>query len=113
MYRTLLVTGAATAATVSDASGVPNGRVYDVLNSLETYHLVRSQAASRPKKYVAVEPDTALDRLLESKRQELAEKAEQYENVVAELPTTRRRRAGSRPVLDGRGRRRQLARPAA
>jgi sugar-specific transcriptional regulator TrmB len=61
------------------------GRIYDVLNSLEQYHLIRSQAASRPKKYVAVEPDMALDRLLESKRQELEEKAAQYENVVDEL----------------------------
>ncbi|EMA04099.1 TrmB family transcriptional regulator [Haloferax denitrificans] len=84
-YRALLRTGATTAKELSRASDVPMGRVYDVLNSLEQYHLIRSQAASRPKKYVAVEPDTALDRLLESKRQELAEKAEQYENVVAEL----------------------------
>ncbi len=35
------------------------GRIYDVLNSLETHNLVRSQSASRPKKYVAVEPDRA------------------------------------------------------
>ncbi|AFK20045.1 TrmB family transcriptional regulator [Haloferax mediterranei ATCC 33500] len=84
-YRALLRTGATTAKELSRASDVPMGRIYDVLNSLEQYHLIRSQAASRPKKYVAVEPDTALDRLLESKHQELEEKAEQYENVVAEL----------------------------
>jgi sugar-specific transcriptional regulator TrmB len=61
------------------------GRVYDVLNSLETYNLVRSQTASRPKKYVAVEPDTALDRLLADKKRELDEKAEQYESIVDDL----------------------------
>jgi sugar-specific transcriptional regulator TrmB len=61
------------------------GRIYDVLNSLETHSLVRSQTASRPKKYVAVEPDTALDRLLASKKRELDEQAEQYEEIVDEL----------------------------
>ncbi|WP_197409694.1 TrmB family transcriptional regulator, partial [Haloferax profundi] len=84
-YRALLRTGATTAKELSRASDVPMGRIYDVLNSLEQYHLIRSQAASRPKKYVAVEPDMALDRLLESKRQELDEKAQQYEAVVDEL----------------------------
>jgi len=61
------------------------GRIYDVLNSLETYNLVRSQTASRPKKYVAVEPETALDRLLADKRRELEEKAAQYEEIVDDL----------------------------
>jgi sugar-specific transcriptional regulator TrmB len=84
-YRSLLRTGATTAKELSRASDVPMGRIYDVLNSLEQHNLVRSQAASRPKKYVAVEPDTALDRLLENKRRELEEKAAQYETVVDEL----------------------------
>jgi len=84
-YRALLRTGATTAKDLSRASDVPMGRVYDVLNSLEQYNLVRSQAASRPKKYVAVEPDTALDRLLADKKRELQQKAEQYEEIVDEL----------------------------
>ena len=84
-YRALLRTGPTTAKELSRVSDVPMGRVYDVLNSLEQYNLVRSQAASRPKKYVAVEPDTALDRLLTDKKRELEEKAEQYEAVVDDL----------------------------
>ena len=84
-YRSLLQTGPATAKELSAASGVPMGRIYDVLGSIEAQHLVRSQAASRPKKYVAVEPDTALDRLLEDRKRELHEKADQYESVVDEL----------------------------
>jgi len=84
-FRSLLDTGPTTAKELSRASDVPMGRIYDVLNSLETYRLVRSQTASRPKKYVAVEPDTALDRLLEDKKRELEEKAEQYEGIVADL----------------------------
>jgi sugar-specific transcriptional regulator TrmB len=84
-YRALLDTGPTTAKELSRASDVPMGRVYDVLNALEQYSLVRSQASARPKKYVAVEPDTALDRLLSDKRRELEEKADQYERIVDEL----------------------------
>jgi sugar-specific transcriptional regulator TrmB len=84
-YRALLNTGPTTAKELSRASDVPMGRIYDVLNSIEQYNLVRSQTASRPKKYIAVEPDTALDRLLEDKKRELHEQAEQYEQIVDEL----------------------------
>lgn len=84
-YRALLSTGPTTAKDLSRASEVPMGRIYDVLNSIEQYNLVRSQTASRPKKYVAVEPGTALDRLLEDKKRELDEKAKQYESIVDEL----------------------------
>ena len=84
-YRALLNTGPTTAKELSRASDVPMGRIYDVLNSIEQYNLVRSQSASRPKKYVAVEPATALDRLLEDKKRELDAKAEQYEGIVDSL----------------------------
>jgi sugar-specific transcriptional regulator TrmB len=84
-YRSLLETGPTTAKELSRVSEVPMGRIYDVLNSLETKTIVRSQAASRPKKYVAVEPETALDRLLAAKKAKLDEKAKQYEEVVGEL----------------------------
>ncbi|WP_247728412.1 TrmB family transcriptional regulator [Halovivax limisalsi] len=84
-YRSLLQTGPTTAKELSRASDVPMGRIYDVLNSIEQYNLVRSQTASRPKKYVAVEPSTALDRLLADKKRELEERADQYESIVDDL----------------------------
>jgi len=84
-YRALLDRGPATAKELSASSEVPMGRIYDVLNGLESNGLVRSQAASRPKKYVAVEPDTALDRLVEARKRELDQQAERYESVAAEL----------------------------
>jgi len=86
-YRALLRTGPTTAKDLSRASEVPMGRVYDVLNSLQQHDLVRSQTASRPKKYAAVEPDAALDRLLAAKKRELETRAEQYEAVVDDLST--------------------------
>jgi len=84
-YRSLLETGPTTAKELSRVSDVPMGRIYDVLNSIEQYNLVRSQSASRPKRYVAVEPTTALDRLLADKKRELSERADQYEDIVDEL----------------------------
>lgn len=86
-YQSLLQTGPTTAKELSRTSDVPMGRIYDVLNSLETHNLIRSQTASRPKKYVAVEPETALDRLLQTKREELEEKISQYEEIASELET--------------------------
>jgi sugar-specific transcriptional regulator TrmB len=84
-FRSLLRTGPTTAKDLSRASDVPMGRIYDVLNGLETYGLVRSQAASRPKEYVAVEPATALDRLVADKKAELETQAKQYEDIADEL----------------------------
>lgn len=84
-YRTLLTVGQTTARTLSEESGVPMGRVYDVLNDLETQGLVRSHAASRPTSYVAVDPDTALDRLLDTHREELAARADAFAETVADL----------------------------
>ena len=84
-YRSLLQTGPTTAKELSRVSDVPMGRIYDVLNSIEQADMVRSQSASRPKKYAAVEPDTALERLLADKRRELERKADQYEEIVADL----------------------------
>lgn len=84
-YRALLQTGPTTAKELSRVSDVPMGRIYDVLNTIEQYNLVRSQSASRPKKYVAVEPATALERLLSDKKRELQERAEQYEEIVDDL----------------------------
>ena len=84
-YRSLLQTGPTTAKELSRTSEVPMGRIYDVLNSLEQHSLVRSQASGRPKKYVAVEPEAALDRLLDTKKRELDEQADRYEEIVDTL----------------------------
>ena len=85
VYRSLLEMGPTTAKELSTRSDVPMGRIYDVLNDLETRSLIRSQTASRPKKYVAVEAKTALDRLLETKQEELEQQRSQYEEIASEL----------------------------
>lgn len=77
IYRTLLVTGAVTATQLSDSSGVPKGRVYDVLNGLEARKLIRTRSGD-PKQYAAIEPETAIDRLLAERLFELEEKWDRY-----------------------------------
>ncbi|QHS18004.1 TrmB family transcriptional regulator [Halopenitus persicus] len=84
-YRALLGTGPTTAKELSRTSDVPMGRIYDVLNGLEDHDLIRSRTENRPKKYVAVDPDAALDRLLATKRREFDERMAQYESVVDTL----------------------------
>jgi sugar-specific transcriptional regulator TrmB len=84
-YRSLLDHGPTTAKELSEASEVPMGRIYDVLNDLEAADIVRSQAAGRPKKYVAVEPDTALERLVDARKTELDRQADRYETVASDL----------------------------
>ena len=84
VYRSLLRTGPTTAKELSRASGVPMGRIYDVVNGLERHSLVRSQTG-RPKTYAAVEPETALPRLFETKREELRTRIDSYEATVEAL----------------------------
>jgi len=80
-YRTLLSLGSATAQEVSAASGVPMGRIYDVLNGLDARDIVITQS-TEPTRYAAVDPETAVDRLLAERRRELDAKAERYESIA-------------------------------
>jgi sugar-specific transcriptional regulator TrmB len=80
-YRALLSLGSASAREVSDASGVPRGRVYDVLNGLESRELVRAGAGD-PTTYAAVEPEVAVDRLLAERKRHLRARAERYEEIA-------------------------------
>jgi len=84
-YRTLLDLGPVSAAKVSEASEVPKGRIYDVLEGLQTHGMVRVQSASRPKRYVAVEPEVAVDRLVEARTNELSEEIERVETMGSRL----------------------------
>ncbi|WP_424002334.1 TrmB family transcriptional regulator [Haloarcula salina] len=83
-YRTLLVTGAVSASDLSDASGVPRGRIYDVLNGLEARGVVRTQS-TEPTRYAAVDPETAVDRLLAERTRELAAEFDRYRSVAASV----------------------------
>ncbi|WP_324758832.1 TrmB family transcriptional regulator [Haloarcula sp. GH36] len=81
VYRTLLVTGTGTAAAISEASDVPRGRIYDVLNSLESRQLVRTRP-TEPTEYLAVAPDDAVEQLLAERAAELRTEWLRYRDVA-------------------------------
>lgn len=86
-YRALLATGPAPARTVVDRSEVPEGRIYDVLDGLESRGLVRS-TAGEPRRYEPVDPEDAIDRLLASRLEELDAEADRYRALAAEARST-------------------------
>jgi sugar-specific transcriptional regulator TrmB len=83
IYAALLIKKVATASELSDLSGVPRARAYDVLESLEEKGLVVIQSGS-PFKYVAVEPMEAFDRM----RLNMLKNAEEAGKRLKELKTT-------------------------
>ncbi|MWV41338.1 helix-turn-helix domain-containing protein [Natrialba sp. INN-245] len=80
-YRALLASGAATARTVSETSGVPTGRIYDVLNGLEARGIVNAHPGD-PRRYVAVDPDEAVDRLLAERTRTLEREERRYRKLA-------------------------------
>lgn len=80
-YRTLLSLGPATASEVAEASEVPRGRIYDVLNGLAARDVVRTRAGPA-RQYEAVDPDRAVERLLAERERELARERERYEELA-------------------------------
>ena len=69
LYAALLVKKVATAGELSDLSQVPRARIYDVAESLAEKGFVVIQPGS-PIKYIAVEPEEALERLKEKVRRD-------------------------------------------
>lgn len=84
-YQGLLSLGSGTAKNVADEADIPMGRVYDTLNTLDSRGLVRVQTASEPKQYAPVEPEVAIDRLIEARRQDLQAEIDSYEAGRNEL----------------------------
>ncbi len=85
-YHTLSSVGISDAKEISTKSGVPWGRIYDVLNTLEGKGLVESQS-SRPKQFNPVEPRTALEILLKLKSKEIELLKDSAARIESELNT--------------------------
>jgi HTH-type transcriptional regulator, sugar sensing transcriptional regulator len=80
----LLQKGALSARPLSKLSEVPYGRIYDVINSLESKGIVVKNN-KRPQVFYAVEPKIAIDRLKEAKKAEIQEIFDQVDNYVDKL----------------------------
>lgn len=86
-YRALLTLGRATASEVAESGDVPKGRVYDVLNGLAARDLVRVHTANEPRRYAAVDPETAADRLLAERERELDAERQRYAELADSVST--------------------------
>ncbi|WFO75629.1 TrmB family transcriptional regulator [Desulfurococcaceae archaeon MEX13E-LK6-19] len=95
-YIALLIRGIATASEISDLSGIPYTRVYDVLSSLESKGFIVS-VPGRPMKFQALDPDIALRNLLELHKQKVLSELQVFErNAKKALETLSRLKPGSR-----------------
>lgn len=83
-YITLLKLGDAEADEIAVNAKIPMGRIYNVLSSLEEYHLVRSQE-TRPRRYAGVDPSTALKRLSAAKQVELDQESKEIHSIADDL----------------------------
>lgn len=88
VYLSLLREGTSTAKEIASAAEIPQSRVYDVLDALETRGFVKSQP-SRPKKFGPVPPKVAVEqycsykqRKQTSERQEIRELGEEFAETV-------------------------------
>lgn len=98
VYTALLELRNGTAEEIADQSDVPMGRIYDVLNNLESRKVVRRKPNSRPREYSPVNPELVVSRLLEEQKQELEVKQAQFESTATDLLT----QIGQKAPIDGR-----------
>ena len=85
VYTTLLDRGVSTAKILSREADVPLGRVYQVVDALEEKQVVRVQHDAHPKKITAVEPDVAIDRLVEGHREQAEAEIARVERTADRL----------------------------
>jgi sugar-specific transcriptional regulator TrmB len=83
IWTSLLSRGIAAASELAEISGVPRSRCYDVLESLEKKGFIIMKIG-KPIKYIAVQPESVLDRV----KKKLEEDAEQQIEIVQNLAET-------------------------
>lgn len=83
-YLALVKLGSASAFNISKASGVPFGRIYDSLNVLEIKGLVEV-VPTKPKKYKAVNPESALNNLVDESFNELTKIRSEIKSAVVSV----------------------------
>ena len=80
LYVTLISKGTSNAGTLSELSGVPRSRTYDVLESLADKGFVVVQS-SKPLKYVAIGPMEAMERLKTKHEKDYKNMAKRIDSV--------------------------------
>jgi sugar-specific transcriptional regulator TrmB len=83
-YVSLLRQGTSPAKDVAASADIPQSRVYDVLDSLESKGFVKVQPG-RPKQFGPVEPDTAVEQFCTFKRREQTDELEEIRTLGEEF----------------------------
>lgn len=83
-YLGVLQSGTTTAKEISEAADIPQSRVYDVLESLESKGFVTVQPG-RPKKFGPIEPELAITQYVQYKRSNLEAEIERSRNIGDEF----------------------------
>jgi sugar-specific transcriptional regulator TrmB len=83
LWIALLSRGVSSASELSDISGVPRSRTYDVLDSLEKKGFI-VQKLGKPIKYIAVPPHEVIERV----KKNIAEEANQNINMIENFKGT-------------------------
>lgn len=78
--KALLTHGRSTAPNLAEATGIPNARIYGVLEGLADQGFIKI-IPGRPKEYQPKPPETIIDRAIENRQQDLAA----FESQVEEL----------------------------
>jgi sugar-specific transcriptional regulator TrmB len=79
-YQAIVDLGESKSHQISAKSGVPYGRIYDVLNSLESKGLIRL-TLKKPKTYIAVDPELILVKQIEKQISELEKLKEEAKKM--------------------------------
>src|SRR3972149_5347071 len=95
-FSSLLKTGELTASDLSQKSGVPYSKIYEVLGTLEEKGWVGSDD-SRPTKYLAKSPSTALETT--KQKQELEFKNNQKKTLHELIPLYEKSGTSERPDI--------------
>ncbi|MBD3338395.1 MAG: hypothetical protein GF353_04770 [Candidatus Lokiarchaeota archaeon] len=83
-YLALLPFKTLTAREISQISGVPSGRIYEVLDELNRKRMIKIED-SRPKKYKPIPPNLAFHNIIDKIREENREKINAMTNQAKEL----------------------------
>lgn len=86
-YVGLLRQGTSTAKEVASCAEIPQSRVYDILDSLETKGFAKVQPG-RPKKFGPVEPETAIDQFCAFKRRRQTSEREEIRTIGEQFAET-------------------------
>jgi sugar-specific transcriptional regulator TrmB len=88
-YLTLLKIGLSTSPQISLKSGVPYGRIYTILSSLEEKGFVKV-FEGKPKRFMAIEPRVILNRIIDEKMKEMTQFKEKTSKFIQELEKTKK-----------------------